>query len=132
METEGNKIKWFYGEDETGRFESIRMLLNMPAGWPTFVQSYPLVKTVDAKEAAGSHLLVANPQTNNVSIHGAVIKLLRLFYSFPAIKAFFCCRDRNRFKRVSLRFIRKTGPPLSLNLRRERGRIKTCDREALW
>ncbi len=31
----------------TGRFESIRMLLNKPAGWPTFVQSHLTVKTVE-------------------------------------------------------------------------------------
>ncbi len=31
----------------TGRFESIKMLLDKPAGWPTFVQSHPSVKTVD-------------------------------------------------------------------------------------
>ncbi len=31
----------------TGRFESIRMLLNKPAGWPIFVQSHLTVKTVD-------------------------------------------------------------------------------------
>ncbi len=31
----------------TRRFESIKMLLDKPAGWPTFVQSHPSVKTVD-------------------------------------------------------------------------------------
>ncbi len=31
----------------TGMFESIRMLLNKPAGWPTFVQSHLTVKTVE-------------------------------------------------------------------------------------
>ncbi len=31
----------------TERSESIRMLFNKPAGWPTFVQSHPSVKTVD-------------------------------------------------------------------------------------
>ncbi len=31
----------------TGRFESIRMLLSKHIGWPTFVQSYLSVKTVE-------------------------------------------------------------------------------------
>ncbi len=30
-----------------GRFESIRMLLNKPAGWPKFVQSHLTVKAVE-------------------------------------------------------------------------------------
>ncbi len=30
-----------------GRFESIRMLFNKPAGWPTFVQSHQTVKPVE-------------------------------------------------------------------------------------
>ncbi len=31
----------------TGRFESIRMLLNKPDGWPTFIQSHLSIKTVE-------------------------------------------------------------------------------------
>ncbi len=31
----------------TGSFESIRMLLNKPAGWPTFVQPHQMVKPVE-------------------------------------------------------------------------------------
>ncbi len=31
----------------TGKFESIRKLLNKPAGWPKFVQSHLTVKTVE-------------------------------------------------------------------------------------
>ncbi len=31
----------------TGKFESIRMPLNKSAGWPTFVQSHLLIKTVE-------------------------------------------------------------------------------------
>ncbi len=31
----------------TGRFESIRKLLNKPAGWPKFVQSHLTVETVE-------------------------------------------------------------------------------------
>ncbi len=34
----------------TGRFESIRMLLNKSARWPTFVQSHLSVKTVIKKQ----------------------------------------------------------------------------------
>ncbi len=31
----------------TSRFESIRMFLSRQAGWPTFVQPHPSVKTVE-------------------------------------------------------------------------------------
>ncbi len=34
-------------QNVTGRFESIRKLLNKPAGWPKFVQSHPTVKTIE-------------------------------------------------------------------------------------
>ncbi len=34
-------------QHEKGRFESIRMLLNKPVGWITFLLSHPSVKTVD-------------------------------------------------------------------------------------
>ncbi len=41
----------------TGRFESIIMLLNKPAGWPKFVQSHRTVKPVDWFKKQLSHNL---------------------------------------------------------------------------
>ncbi len=59
----------------TRRFESIRMLLNKPTGWPTFVQSHPSVKR-------------RNPQLNVTTLLSSIVSCSGLFAQCIAQSSF--------------------------------------------